>query len=178
MPITVGLYAKWGSGKSFLLGKLRQEMGNFAAREWIDPGGLHLSPLLLFLLLQAAALVGVAAWATCYGLNVDNGAAAAAGVAAPVGLIVLVYAFLIGVWRGSYAYDVQVLADLSEFLARQFSSLRLILHVLFCHPPGPEDPTQAAQVRRMCFRMVLLGNIQINIKMLNCERLKTFSRNG
>jgi ankyrin repeat-rich membrane spanning protein len=24
MPITVGLYAKWGSGKSFLLKKLRQ----------------------------------------------------------------------------------------------------------------------------------------------------------
>ena len=25
MPITVGLYAKWGSGKSFLLNKLRYE---------------------------------------------------------------------------------------------------------------------------------------------------------
>ena len=29
MPITVGLYAKWGSGKSFLLGKLREEMKIF-----------------------------------------------------------------------------------------------------------------------------------------------------
>jgi hypothetical protein len=27
MPITVGLYAKWGSGKSFLLKKLRQLFG-------------------------------------------------------------------------------------------------------------------------------------------------------
>lgn len=27
MPITVGLYAKWGSGKSFLLGKLRGKVG-------------------------------------------------------------------------------------------------------------------------------------------------------
>ena len=26
MPITVGLYAKWGSGKSFLLKKLQEEM--------------------------------------------------------------------------------------------------------------------------------------------------------
>jgi ankyrin repeat-rich membrane spanning protein len=34
MPITVGLYAKWGSGKSFLLGKLRDEMLSFT-REWI-----------------------------------------------------------------------------------------------------------------------------------------------
>ncbi len=29
MPVTVGLYAKWGSGKSFLLGKLRDEMKIF-----------------------------------------------------------------------------------------------------------------------------------------------------
>ena len=28
MPISVGLYAKWGSGKSFLIGKLK---GNFFA---------------------------------------------------------------------------------------------------------------------------------------------------
>jgi ankyrin repeat-rich membrane spanning protein len=34
MPITVGLYAKWGSGKSFLLGKLKDEMLSFT-REWI-----------------------------------------------------------------------------------------------------------------------------------------------
>lgn len=26
MPITVGLYAKWGSGKSFLLNKLRGKL--------------------------------------------------------------------------------------------------------------------------------------------------------
>lgn len=29
MPITVGLYAKWGSGKSFLLNKLRGELITF-----------------------------------------------------------------------------------------------------------------------------------------------------
>lgn len=29
-PITVGLYAKWGSGKSFLLGKLKGNHGNSA----------------------------------------------------------------------------------------------------------------------------------------------------
>jgi ankyrin repeat-rich membrane spanning protein len=34
MPVTVGLYAKWGSGKSFLLAKLRDEMKTFT-REWI-----------------------------------------------------------------------------------------------------------------------------------------------
>ena len=55
MPITVGLYAKWGSGKSFLLEKLREEM-NFN-REWLDPT-FHFSPLLFFVLFHMAALLG------------------------------------------------------------------------------------------------------------------------
>ena len=40
-PITVGLYAKWGSGKSFLLKKLREEMKNYV-RDWLDPVSDHL----------------------------------------------------------------------------------------------------------------------------------------
>ncbi len=57
MPIAVGLYAKWGSGKSFLLRKLKQEMTSFT-REWIDPT-FHMSPLLFFVLLHIAAVIGV-----------------------------------------------------------------------------------------------------------------------
>ena len=34
--LQVGLYAKWGSGKSFLLKKLREEMKNYV-RDWVDP---------------------------------------------------------------------------------------------------------------------------------------------
>ena len=60
MPITVGLYAKWGSGKSFLLKKLQEEMQNFA-RDWIDPT-FHLSPLLFFVVLHVASLLGLVAW--------------------------------------------------------------------------------------------------------------------
>ena len=36
----VGLYAKWGSGKSFLLKKLREEMKNYV-RDWVDPESVH-----------------------------------------------------------------------------------------------------------------------------------------
>lgn len=35
MPITVGLYAKWGSGKSFLLSKLSGESFCFTAKFWL-----------------------------------------------------------------------------------------------------------------------------------------------
>ncbi|KOB76359.1 Kinase D-interacting substrate [Operophtera brumata] len=37
VPITVGLYARWGSGKSFLLNKLKEEMKNFA-KQWSESG--------------------------------------------------------------------------------------------------------------------------------------------
>ena len=59
-PITVGLYAKWGSGKSFLLKKLQDEMQNFA-RDWVDPT-FHMSPLLFFLVLHIATFLGLLAW--------------------------------------------------------------------------------------------------------------------
>ena len=60
MPITVGLYAKWGSGKSFLLRKLQEEMQNFA-RDWVDPT-FHLSPLLFCVIFHLSSLVGLLAW--------------------------------------------------------------------------------------------------------------------
>ena len=53
----VGLYAKWGSGKSFLLKKLREEMQSFA-REWVDPT-FHLSPLLFCVVFHVASSLGV-----------------------------------------------------------------------------------------------------------------------
>ena len=59
-PITVVLYAKWGSGKSFLLKKLQDEMQNFA-RDWVDPT-FHMSPLLFFLVLHIATFLGLLAW--------------------------------------------------------------------------------------------------------------------
>lgn len=56
-PITVGLYAKWGSGKSFFLGKLREEMHSFA-RQWTEPP--IKSPWLLFVIcLHVATLIGI-----------------------------------------------------------------------------------------------------------------------
>lgn len=40
LPLTIGLYAKWGSGKSALLAKLKEAMHSFS-RDWLD--GVSLS---------------------------------------------------------------------------------------------------------------------------------------
>ena len=108
MPITVGLYAKWGSGKSFLLSKLRgkyrtqfylnyifiylifffffliEEMKNFEA-QWVEP--LFTFTWLLFLLIvHITLLVGL-----FVGLITGIWLA---GVFTTVILIVIIYGFL------------------------------------------------------------------------------------
>eukprot|EP00095_Tigriopus_kingsejongensis_P008494 snap_masked-scaffold18_size714446-processed-gene-6.15 protein:Tk08494 transcript:snap_masked-scaffold18_size714446-processed-gene-6.15-mRNA-1 annotation:"kinase d-interacting substrate of 220 kda-like isoform x2" len=135
MPISVGLYAKWGSGKSFLLSKLRQEMKTFA-REWVDPT-FHMSPMLFFVIIHIAAILGVLVWMVMY-LSDLGSLSTGVGLGSAIFLIVISYLFLIGVWKGSYKYDWVTLYNLSIFLAKQFSAFKLILHVTFCHPPGPE----------------------------------------
>ncbi|XP_059085924.1 kinase D-interacting substrate of 220 kDa-like isoform X2 [Tigriopus californicus] len=135
MPISVGLYAKWGSGKSFLLSKLRQEMKSFA-REWLDPT-FHMSPMLFIIILHIAAVVAVVVWMAMY-LSDLGKLSTGVGLGSGVLLVVVSYLFLIGVWQGSYKYDWNSLYNLSLFLAKQFNSIKLILHVMFCHPPGPE----------------------------------------
>jgi ankyrin repeat-rich membrane spanning protein len=103
MPITVGLFAKWGSGKSFLLGKLRQEMTAFT-REWIEPHRFYSSPLFFFLLLQVASLTGVVAWAVSYMADSGNDYSTILGLVLPLIIVVFSYLCVIGLSRSSYRY--------------------------------------------------------------------------
>lgn len=40
LPLTIGLYAKWGSGKSILLSKLKESMHSFS-RSWLEGASLR-----------------------------------------------------------------------------------------------------------------------------------------
>lgn len=111
MPITVGLYAKWGSGKSFLLSKLRgiylfskpffvflgidiffvDEMKGFA-RQWIEPQ-LHFSFILFIVLLHLATLIGVIT-----GVASDSWIA---GLATGCGSFAFLVTFLLTVYWGT-----------------------------------------------------------------------------
>ncbi|KAJ9575076.1 hypothetical protein L9F63_007737, partial [Diploptera punctata] len=126
MPITVGLYAKWGSGKSFLLNKLREEMKNFA-RQWMDPV-FQFSSLLLLVIVHFALIVGM-----IVGLAVQSWLI---GVCSGGGLIILCYTFLVLVWYGSQRYDWYWPYNFHVYVTRKLNSLKLVLQVMFCHPPG------------------------------------------
>ncbi|XP_025995855.1 kinase D-interacting substrate of 220 kDa B isoform X3 [Solenopsis invicta] len=127
-PITVGLYAKWGSGKSFLLNKLREEMKNFA-RQWIDPV-FQFSSLLFLVIAHISLLVGVT-----LGLALQSWII---GLSSGISLLIIVYIFLILVWYANKRYDWYWPYNLTVDLTTKMNALKLLLQVIFCHPPGSQ----------------------------------------
>ncbi|XP_051176452.1 kinase D-interacting substrate of 220 kDa isoform X4 [Leptopilina boulardi] len=127
-PITVGLYAKWGSGKSFLLNKLREEMKNFA-RPWIDPA-FQFSSLLFLVITHVVLLIGIT-----HGLALQSWII---GLSVGIGLIFLVYIFLILIWYANKRYDWYWPYNFTVALTTKINSLKLLLQVIFCHPPSGE----------------------------------------
>ncbi|XP_055387452.1 kinase D-interacting substrate of 220 kDa B isoform X3 [Condylostylus longicornis] len=136
-PITVGLYAKWGSGKSFLLTKLREEMNNFA-RQWAEPpikatGLLFL--VILHLSLILGMIIGLGTWSALW------------GVLSGVLFIVIIYLILFSIKYASNRYDVYWAYSFYHGIMKRLGRLRLILQVAFCHPPGAQSDSQAKPVR-------------------------------
>ncbi|XP_048062317.1 kinase D-interacting substrate of 220 kDa B isoform X4 [Megalobrama amblycephala] len=138
-PICVGLYAQWGSGKSFLLKKLEDEMKTFAGQQ-VEPlfQFSWLVVLLSLLLCGSVALV--------LGFTVDPKLA----VAISLSILALLYVFFVVVYFGSrregeswnWAWVI------STRLARHIGYLELLLKLMFVNPPElPEQTTRALPVR-------------------------------
>ncbi|CAM9647184.1 unnamed protein product [Lampetra planeri] len=138
-PICVGLYAQWGSGKSFLLKKLEDEMKTFAGQE-IEPL-LRFSWLLVMLTLAFASVLGLV-----LAVTVDPNL----GLAVAFSLLALFYIFLVVVYFGGQqereGWTWAWLA--STWLARQLCYVELLLQLVFTNPPElPEQTTRALPVR-------------------------------
>ncbi|CAK1545285.1 unnamed protein product [Leptosia nina] len=130
VPITVGLFARWGSGKSFLLNKLKEEMKNFA-RQWSETGW---------------------SWSWAVWWSAWHAALALAAVAAAAGtppyialalcfvLFAAIYLALYTLWYLTHRYEWWWAGGVLSAMGKRFSSLLLVLQVVFCHPPGPNDP--------------------------------------
>ncbi|KAM6915338.1 kinase D-interacting substrate of 220 kDa B-like isoform 2-T2 [Xenentodon cancila] len=138
-PICVGLYAQWGSGKSFLLKKLEDEMKTFAGQQ-IEPL-FQFSWLVVFLSLLLCGSV-----AFVLGFTVDP----KLSMAVSLSLLALLYLFFVVVYFGGRREgDSWTWAWLlSTRLARHIGYLELLLKLMFVNPPElPEQSTRALPVR-------------------------------
>ncbi|XP_071489688.1 uncharacterized protein [Diadema antillarum] len=148
-PVTVGLYARWGSGKSFILKKLQDEMFQFARQDF--------RPMFRFTcwVFILCALVGLAIGAVVLfipfameGYTFKGAVSLAGGVA--LGVFLLLYFLLALVyfghrqkWRGS--------GKLSKWLARQFNYFRLVMALCYCNPPVSSERTAKVLPVRFIF---------------------------
>ncbi|XP_029451683.1 kinase D-interacting substrate of 220 kDa isoform X2 [Rhinatrema bivittatum] len=138
-PICVGLYAQWGSGKSFLLKKLEDEMKTFAGQQ-IEPL-FQFSWLIVFLTLLLCGSLGLL---LVFTVNPKL------GIAVALSLLAILYIFFVAVYFGgrregeswTWAWV------LSTRLARHIGYLELLLKLMFVNPPElPEQTTKALPVR-------------------------------
>ncbi|OWK10822.1 hypothetical protein Celaphus_00005281, partial [Cervus elaphus hippelaphus] len=138
-PICVGLYAQWGSGKSFLLKKLEDEMKTFAGQQ-IEPL-FQFSWLVVFLTLLLCGGLGL-----LFAFTVDPNL----GIAVSLSFLAVLYIFFIVIYFGgrregeswNWAWV------LSTRLARHIGYLELLLKLMFVNPPElPEQTTKALPVR-------------------------------
>lgn len=137
MPITVGLYAKWGSGKSFLLAKLRDEMNMFA-RQWTEPQ--IRAPWLLVIVcwhlsILIGSVVGLATWSYVWGIG-----------AATLSLLFF-FVSLQSLKVACNRYDLYWPYAIMNNIMKRLGRLRLVLQVAFCHPPGSQSSSQPMPVR-------------------------------
>ncbi|XP_043929183.1 kinase D-interacting substrate of 220 kDa isoform X2 [Protopterus annectens] len=138
-PICVGLYAQWGSGKSFLLKKLEDEMKTFAGQQ-IEPL-FQFSWLMVFLTLLFCSGVGL-----LLAFLVD----AKLGIAVGLSLLALLYIFFTVIYFGGRreGENWNWAWVLSTRLARHIGYLELLLKLMFVNPPElPEQTTKALPVR-------------------------------
>ncbi|XP_064638035.1 kinase D-interacting substrate of 220 kDa B-like isoform X2 [Lineus longissimus] len=122
-PITVGLYAKWGSGKSFLLDKLKTEMQLFE-HQTVDRT-LQYTPLLFTCCTLISLLLGL-----ILGLLVGW----PGGLGVGCGLLLLFLSFIGLVWIGTNLRDWDSAYKISVYLGTKFENLKLLLQVIFCNP--------------------------------------------
>ncbi|KAK3930848.1 Kinase D-interacting substrate of 220 kDa [Frankliniella fusca] len=142
MPITVGLYAKWGSGKSFLLNKLREEMQNFA-RQWVDPV-FQFTWILFLVVFHVSLLIGLV-----FGLVSLNWIL---GLSLGLAMFIISYCLAILVWYSGKRYDWKWAYLAHLYFTKKVDSLRLVLQIMFCHPPGiHSDDVLAAHPIRFYF---------------------------
>lgn len=136
-PITIGLYAKWGSGKSFLLNKVRDEMRNFA-RQWAEPPtkiAFTLFVTVIHVALLFGVLTGMLTWSITYSLVTF------------FAILTTVYVFLISLKLINKRYHSDWIDALFQGLAKQMGKLKLILEVAFCNPPNISSDVHTMPVR-------------------------------
>ncbi|KAL4230991.1 hypothetical protein ACF0H5_011364 [Mactra antiquata] len=126
-PITLGLYAKWGTGKSFLINKLKSEMKSFTKAN--DDNQITFTLSLFLVLFIINSLIG-----SILTLAGKIGFGLWLGLGVGLGLFVWEYGFLLLISICSSRYNVKFALRISQAIGKRLQILSLLLQILFCNP--------------------------------------------
>ncbi|XP_015782532.1 kinase D-interacting substrate of 220 kDa B isoform X1 [Tetranychus urticae] len=124
LPVCVGLFAKWGSGKSFLIGKLKDDLITFT-QDWNISPTFRFSWPLFWAISMLSVITGVG---TLVG---TNGKQYFFGIITAIGIFFLCYCIFGIVYCGHLRYDWSI----SSNLRSRFDRIKLIIQVCFGNPP-------------------------------------------
>ncbi|WKY04167.1 hypothetical protein Q1695_005278 [Nippostrongylus brasiliensis] len=132
LPLTVGLYAKWGSGKSVLLAKLKDSMYSFS-RNWLEGAHLSMSALIFFYITLFCVIVTMT-FTTIFALFTSLAALIAVWIIGACILVVLISSYCF-IYYGSeirgWSAPSRIANSLSHFIYR----VRLVWNVATLYAP-------------------------------------------
>ncbi|CAJ0956645.1 unnamed protein product, partial [Mesorhabditis belari] len=132
LPLTLGLYAKWGSGKSVLLQKVKESMRSFS-RSWLDGIQLRWSAPVLLYIFVTVLIISMTV-ATIVSISRIPQILIGTGV---IGL--LLYLLLaVGYCMTYYGSEVRMWVKsmtIAEYIARAFAHIKLLFNVIMLYAP-------------------------------------------
>uniref|UniRef100_A0A914DMY8 KAP NTPase domain-containing protein n=1 Tax=Acrobeloides nanus TaxID=290746 RepID=A0A914DMY8_9BILA len=139
LPLTIGLYAKWGSGKSLLLPKMRDSMKSFS-RSWLDGVELYWSWSLIFTLLVICGIF-MLILATILAANFAKFTNEITYVPVVVGTsiyaaLISLYAFI---YYGSEVKLWNTSITVARLIARALTRFKLVLSIFTLNAPVRTD---------------------------------------
>ncbi|RWS07029.1 kinase D-interacting substrate of 220 kDa-like isoform X2 [Dinothrombium tinctorium] len=138
-PICVGLFAKWGSGKSFLAGKLKDELVSFTL-EWSLHPSFRFTWTLCVVVFMIAIICGVSAL-------IGTGGKYIISCIVIFGCFALCFTCLAIIYCGHLHYNW----SLSTELRKRLDKMKLILQICFGHPPYLDNEQTSTRPVRFLF---------------------------
>ncbi|KAK6061362.1 hypothetical protein COOONC_00972 [Cooperia oncophora] len=132
LPLTVGLYAKWGSGKSVLLAKLKDSMYSFS-RNWLEGAHLTLSALIFFYIILFC-LVLTMTFSTIFAVFASLPALIAVWIIGLCLLILLISSYCF-IYYGSEIRGWSAPSQIANSLSRFIYRVRLLWNVATLYAP-------------------------------------------
>ncbi|XP_029195259.2 kinase D-interacting substrate of 220 kDa-like isoform X4 [Acropora millepora] len=137
MPLTVGMYARWGSGKSFVLRRLQEEMREFAHQDL--RAMFHFSRFVFIILLVFCTVVGVV-------LAASVGYATGIGIA--LGIFLACYLLFVIAYFADRRYSRgEPSCGIGAYVTNAVETVKLLCQLVFCIPPSPGSTKPNMPVR-------------------------------